>query len=57
LALVADLVAARFLAFFEAVAVAFDVDDFGTMQEAIDQRDGARSVQKALRPLGEGLVG
>ena len=45
------------LGLFEAVAVGFDVDDLGTVDEAVDEGDDAGGVGEDLVPLGEGLVG
>jgi hypothetical protein len=33
--------------FPESIAVALDLDDLGTMHEAVDERDRARSVREA----------
>lgn len=37
--------------------IGLDVDHFGAMDEAVDQRDDAGGVREYLTPLGEGLVG
>src|SRR5689334_902613 len=47
----------QFLSFLEAVAVGFDVDDLGAVDEAIDEGDDTGGVGEDLVPLGEGLVG
>lgn len=43
--------------FLEAVGLALDGDDFGLVQEAIDEGDDAGGVGEDLVPLGEGAVG
>ena len=47
----------KFLAFFQAVGLTFDVDDSAVMQNAIQDSGGDGNVGKDLIPLGEGLVG
>ena len=45
------------LGLLEAVGIAFDGDDLGVVDEAVDQRDDAGGVGKDLPPLGKGAVG
>ncbi len=45
------------LGFLEAVAVGLDVDDLGTVNEPVDERDDAGGVGKDLAPASESLVG
>ena len=47
----------EFFGLFETIAVGFDVDDFGAVDEAIDERDDAGGMRKHFAPLREGLVG
>ena len=46
-----------FLGLLETIAVALDFDDFGAVDEAVDEGDDAGGVREYLAPLGEGLVG
>jgi hypothetical protein len=46
-----------FLSFFIAVGVPVQIDNFGVVDEAIDERDNARRVREDVIPLGERLVG
>ena len=43
--------------FFEAVRLALDSDDFGAVDESIDERYDASCAWKDLLPLGERLIG
>jgi hypothetical protein len=43
--------------FFQAIAVTFDIDDLGAVQESVDECDSAGRVGENFGPLGEGLVG
>ena len=45
------------LGLLEAVAVGFDVDHLGAVDEAIDEGDDAGGVGEDLAPFGERLVG
>src|SRR5208283_4244014 len=45
------------MSFLEAVGVAFDGDDFGVVNEAVNQRDDAGGVGEHLAPFGEWPVG
>ena len=47
----------KFLAFFEAVRLAFDVDHCAVMQDTIQNSGGDGDVGKDLVPLGESLIG
>ena len=51
------LLAHKFLAFLEAVRLAFDVDHSTVMQDTIQDGGGDGDVGKDLVPLGEGLIG
>ena len=51
------LLAHKFLAFFESVRLALDVDDGAVMQDTIQDGGGNGNVSKDLVPLGEGLIG
>ena len=46
----------EFLASFQAVRLAPDVDDGAVMQNAIQDGEGIGDIGKDLVPLGEGLV-
>jgi len=45
------------LRFLEAIALAFEGDDLGAVQQAIDEGDHAGGVGEHLVPFAEGLVG
>ena len=45
------------LGFLEAVGVAVDGEDFGVVDEAVDQGDDAGGVGKDFTPLGERSIG
>jgi hypothetical protein len=45
-----------FFCLFEAIGLAFDGDDLGMVDQAVDQRDDTGGVGKDLVPLGEGAV-
>ncbi len=45
------------VAVFEAVAVAFEADQFGVVNEPVDHRDGDGLIAEDLPPGGERLVG
>ena len=47
----------EFLAFFQPVRLALDVDNGAVMQDTIQDSGGDGGVGKDLIPLGEGLVG
>ena len=47
----------KFLAFFQTVRLALDVNDSAVMQDAVQDGGGDGDVGKDLVPLGEGLVG
>ena len=47
----------KFLAFFQTVRLALDVNDSAVMQDTIQDGGGDGDVGKDLVPLGEGLVG
>ena len=47
----------KFLAFLEAVRLAFDVNNGAVMQDTIQDSGGNGDVGKDLVPLGEGLIG
>ena len=47
----------KFLAFFQTVGLALDVNDSAVMQDAVQDGGGDGDVGKDLVPLGEGLVG
>ena len=47
----------EFLAFFQTVRLALDVNDSAVMQDTIQDGGGDGDVGKDLVPLGEGLVG
>ncbi len=49
--------ARKFLAFFQAIGLALDVNDGTVMQDTVKDRGVDRDVGKDLVPLGEGLVG
>ena len=51
------LLAHKFLALFELVRLAFDVNDGAVMQDTIQNGGGNGDVGKDLIPLGEGLIG
>ena len=51
------LLAHKFLAFFQTVRLALDVNDSAVMQDAVQDGGGDGDVGKDLVPLGEGLVG
>ena len=51
------LLAHKFLAFFQAVRLALDVDNGAVMQDTVQDGGGDGDVGKDLVPLGEGLVG
>ena len=51
------LLAHKFLAFFEAVRLAFDVNNGAVMQDTIQDGGGDGDVGKDLVPLEEGLIG
>ena len=42
---------AEFLGLLEAVALGFDLDDLGSVDQAVDERDDASGVRKDLAPL------
>jgi hypothetical protein len=46
-----------FFGLLEAIGVALDGDDFGMVDEAIDQGDDAGGVGKDLAPFGKGSIG
>ena len=46
-----------FARFLQTIGLAFDGDDLGVVDQAIDERDHASSVGKDLAPLGERSVG
>jgi hypothetical protein len=48
---------AELFGFLEAVALGFDFDDLGAVDEAVDEGDDAGGVGEDLAPFGEGLVG
>ena len=50
------LLAHKFLAFFQTVRLALDVNDSAVMQDTIQDGGGDGDVGKDLVPLGEGLV-
>src|SRR5271170_6123388 len=45
------------MSFLEAIRVAFDGDDFGVVNEAVNQRDDAGGVGEHLAPFGERPIG
>ena len=47
----------KFLAFFQTVGLALDVNDSAVMQDAVQDGGGDGDVGKDLVPLGESLVG
>ena len=51
------LLAHKFLAFFQAVRLALDVDNGAVMQDTVQDGGGDGDVGKDLVPLGESLVG
>ncbi len=51
------LLAHKFLALFEAVRLALDVNDGAVVQDTVENGGGDRNVGKNLVPLGEGFVG
>ena len=51
------LLAHKFLAFFQTVRLALDVNDSAVMQDAVQDGGGDGDIGKDLVPLGEGLVG
>ena len=51
------LLAHKFLAFFEAVRLAFNVNNGAVMQDAIQDGGGDGDIGKDVVPLGEGLIG
>jgi hypothetical protein len=46
-----------FLGFFEAIAFALEIQEFGFMHEPIDEGDDATGIREDLGPFAEGLVG
>ena len=51
------LLAHKFLAFFEAVRLALDVNNGAVMQDTVQDGGGNSDIGKDLVPLGEGLIG
>ena len=47
----------KFLAFFQAIGLALDVDHRTVMQDTVQDGGGNGDVSEDLSPLGEGLVG
>jgi len=54
---VVGLAGGVFFGFFEPVGLAFDRDDFGMMDQAVDEGHHTSGVGKDLVPLGEGFIG
>jgi len=42
--------------FFEAIGVAFDGEDFGVVNETVNEGDDAGRIRKDLSPIGEGAI-